>query len=188
MNVLISFIIGICTWSLCEYMLHRFVGHSKQLVHGFTKEHRSHHSNGEHFMPVSQKIQTSVSVLIPIFIISIIVMGKPMGLGFSLGFTLFFCVYEYMHKRAHNHPPRNAYERWIYKHHFYHHYSAPNKNYGFTSSIWDIIFGTREHTDVIRVPNRKAMSWLIHPHTLDIRPEFAKDYTLRSPRRRAHNE
>ena len=187
MTIPISFLFGACTWSLCEYMLHRFVGHSKKLIHGFTKEHRSHHIDGEYFMPILQKIQASCSVLIPLFVISTIVLGQPVGMGFSTGFALFFALYEYMHKRAHTHPPRNAYERWIYKHHFYHHFGAPNKNFGFTSSIWDRIFRTHVRTDVIRIPSRKAMCWLMHPHTLDVRPEFAQDYTLRSPKKRAQN-
>ena len=188
MTLLISFLIGAITWSLCEYALHRFVGHNKKLIHGFTKEHRSHHINGEYFMPLLKKVRTSCSVLIPLFVVSVLAMGQTVGIGFSAGFALFFCVYEYMHKRAHTHPPRNAYERWIYKHHFYHHFGAPNKNFGFTSSIWDVVFGTHSQTDVILVPSKKTMCWLVHPQTLQIRPEFTQDYKIRPQRKRAQNE
>mgnify|MGYP001297826016 CR=1 FL=1 len=187
MITLFSFFVGVCTWSLCEYILHRFVGHHKQLIHGFTKEHRSHHIDGEYFMPIFQKIRTSCSVLIPLVVISIIILGQPIGIGFSTGFAFFFGVYEYMHKRAHTHPPRNAYERWIYKHHFYHHFGAPNKNFGFTSSIWDVIFRTHTTTDIILIPSKKAMKWLLHPQTSQVREEFAHDYKIRIPRKKVQS-
>ena len=187
MTILFSFFAGVIAWSLCEYILHRFVGHHKKIIHGFTKEHRSHHIDGEYFMPILQKIRTSCSVLIPLCIISIIALGQPVGIGFSSGFAFFYFVYEYMHKRAHTHPPRNAYERWIYKHHFYHHFGAPSKNFGFTSSVWDVVFGTHTTTDVILVPSKKAMGWLIDPQTLRVREEFAHDYRIRVPRKKVQN-
>ena len=35
--------IGAFAWTFCEYILHRFVGHSKSQFGSFTKEHRDHH-------------------------------------------------------------------------------------------------------------------------------------------------
>jgi hypothetical protein len=46
-----------------------------------------------------------------------------------------------------------------------------------TISLWDHVFRTDEDPDVVRVPRRLAMPWLLDEHG-EVRPEFAADYEL----------
>ena len=188
MTIFISFIFGAIAWSLCEYLLHRYVGHSKKVIGGFTKEHRSHHIDGNHFMPLRKKIRMSLRLLIPLSVLTTFIMGDHIGVGFSSGFFLFFIAYEVLHKRAHTHPPMNGYGRWVRKHHFFHHFAAPHKNFGVTSPLWDLVFGTYTPVGCIRLPAKKAMSWLLDPQTQDVFSIYAQDYQIRvrrKPRKRA---
>ena len=179
----LSFFTGATTWSLCEYVLHRFVGHSKKRLGGFTTEHRSHHIDGNHFMPLRKKIRISCTVLLPLFVVSMLILGHSMGTGFSFGFAAFFFVYECVHKRAHSHPPKNAYGRWLRRHHFFHHFAAPHKNFGVTSPIWDVVFRTYVPAGMIRLPASKAMPWLIDTKSNQVYPEFSQDYQLKVRRK-----
>ncbi|MEL6180069.1 MAG: sterol desaturase family protein, partial [Myxococcota bacterium] len=109
------------------------------------------------------------------------------GIAFTLGFLLSYVGYEVLHRRVHTHPPVGPYGRWARKHHFYHHFSRPNLNHGVTSPIWDVVFGTLETPEMVRVPAKKAMSWLLDPETGDVAEAYAADYVLvrRGDKRRA---
>ena len=179
MTLIYFFVVGALSWTLCEYLLHRFVGHSKKSQRGFAQEHRAHHSAGDYFMPHLKKIRISLQVLIPLAIISIFICGGEQGSGFALGFALFFMIYEVLHKRAHTHAPRTFYGRWLRRHHFYHHFSAPRKNFGVTTPIWDLVFRTYSSVGMIRLPAKKAMCWLVDSQTQEVLPEFASDYQIR---------
>jgi sterol desaturase/sphingolipid hydroxylase (fatty acid hydroxylase superfamily) len=183
MTFTLAFIIGIIGWTLCEYVLHRYVGHSKKAIGGFTREHLSHHSAGDYFMPHLKKIRVSLQMLIPLAIISIFIFGGEQGSGFALGFALFFMVYEVLHKRAHTHAPRTSYGRWLRRHHFYHHFSAPRKNFGVTTPLWDVVFRSYSSVGMIRLPAKKAMCWLVDPQTQEVLPQFSADYQIRSAKR-----
>ena len=180
MIILSFFLLGCTTWTLSEYVLHRFIGHRKKGAHGFTKEHRAHHVDGNHFMPLYKKIVISAKVILPLTFISIFFMHLLPGISFSIGFTSCFVLYEFLHKRAHTHAPQTHYGRWLRKHHFYHHFGAPNKNFGVTTPIWDIVFQTYTTTQIVRLPSKKAMTWLINNENGEIHPCFREDYQLRT--------
>lgn len=181
LNHLISFMIGAVMWTLFEYVLHRFVGHSKSRLGSFTQEHRDHHREGDYFMPLLKKIRISCQVISTLAIISSLILSLSSGLAFTAGFSVFFICYEFLHKRAHTHPPRNSYGRWLRRHHFSHHFSAPRKNFGVTTPLWDLVFGTYESFDCIKLPAKKAMVWLIDEDTKEILPHFSNDYQYRHP-------
>ena len=180
MTLIYSFVVGALSWTLCEYLLHRFIGHSKKSQRGFAQEHRAHHSAGDYFMPLLKKLRVSLQVLAPLTLVSIYLLGSAAGSGFALGFTVFFLIYEIVHKRAHTHPPQNSYGRWLRRHHFFHHFSAPRKNFGVTTPLWDWVFRTYTPAGLIRLPAKKAMVWLIDPQTDEVLPQFASDYQIRS--------
>ena len=179
-----SFLLGILTWSLFEYLLHRYIGHSKKVINGFSQEHRSHHVDGNYFMRLPKKVRVSLQVIVPLTLISIYCF-QILGLCFALGFTTFFIAYEILHKRCHTHPPKTAYGHWMRKHHFFHHFGAPKKNFGVTSPLWDLIFRSYTPVSLIRLPRKKAMTWLLDPQTQEILPQFSDDYKLRTPHRKS---
>ena len=132
-------------------------------------------------MPLSKKVLITLTVTSSLALISSFVLNMSLGLSFTAGFTLFFINYEIHHKRAHSHAPLNAYGRWLRRHHFSHHFAAPRQNFGVTTPLWDLIFGTYTVIPTIRIPAKKAMIWLIDQETREILPQYASDYQYRTP-------
>ena len=181
MTYLISFFIGATAWTLCEYILHRFIGHSKSRLGSFTQEHRDHHREGDYFMPILKKIRISIQVIGSLALITSLLINLGSGLAFTAGFASLFLAYEVLHKRAHTHAPLNAYGHWLRQHHFSHHFVAPRKNFGVTTPLWDLVFGTYESFESVRLPAKKAMVWLIDHNTKEILPQFSEHYQYRRP-------
>ena len=181
MTYLIAFVVGALIWTLCEYVLHRFIGHSKSRLGSFTQEHRDHHREGDYFMPILKKIRISLQVIGALALISSLTITLSSGLAFTAGFATFFIAYEVLHKRAHTHAPINRYGCWLRRHHFSHHFSAPRKNFGVTTPLWDLIFGTYKSFDSVKLPAKKAMTWLVDQETKEILPQFSTYYQYRRP-------
>ena len=51
------------------------------------------------------------------------------------------------------------------------------RNHGVSIPLWDIVFGTLDRPERVRVPRRLAMPWLVDEQG-EVRPEFADDYEL----------
>ena len=179
LNFLLFFLAGAFTWTILEYFLHRYLGHWKQGKNDFTKEHLRHHRETYYFAPAYKKAIAALFVLGACTLLLRFLMGWVEGFTFSLGLSLMYVVYEILHKRAHTHAPIGAYGRWLRKHHFYHHFKDPKMNHGVTSPIWDIVFGTNVNPDVVRVPKKLALKWLLDPITGELLPKFNHDYQLR---------
>lgn len=91
----------------------------------------------------------------------------------------FYGVYELMHRRDHTHAGFTAYGRWLRRHHFRHHLVDARTNFGVTSPIWDVVFGTYRAPEQIAVPAKLVMPWLLDPATGAVRAEHADAFVLR---------
>jgi hypothetical protein len=167
-------------WWFFEYVLHRFVFHEMRGVGIGSREHLEHHVHaGWRMDPLIVVVWIGVAAagfgwgrLFGVMSGSSIV-GWAVGLGWALGYYF----YEYEHWRAHKRAPRNSWERWVRKSHFHHHFGHPRHNQGVTLPLWDIVFRTRDQPDVVAVPRRLAMPWLLDDDG-ELRPEYADDYVL----------
>ncbi|MEC7987819.1 MAG: sterol desaturase family protein [Myxococcota bacterium] len=171
--------IGMILWTLAEYWLHRGLGHKKNKKNPFTVEHLQHHRDTNYFAKTSKKIWIATAVLgISTPLLSLF---SSWFIGFytALGFTVMYLIYEILHRRAHTHPPFGFYGRWLRKHHFHHHFKNPRVNHGVTSPIWDLVFGTLEIPDRVRVPRKMILAWMVDHQTGGIRKELQVDYELR---------
>jgi sterol desaturase/sphingolipid hydroxylase (fatty acid hydroxylase superfamily) len=90
-----------------------------------------------------------------------------------------YLAYEWVHRRAHTHRGVGAYGRFLRRHHFHHHFGNPRVNHGVTSPVWDVVLGTFETPERIRVPEKLCMRWLVDPHTGDVFADLARFYELR---------
>lgn len=188
MNTLAYFSAGAATWSLMEYSLHRFVGHEKKgsgdFAKKFLEEHIHHHAEKDYFSPNEEKIKASVPVVAGAAAVASLLFGPRRGLAYAAGLTGGYAGYEALHRSLHVSEPKNAYARWARKNHFSHHFSNPKANHGVTSPVWDMVFGTHEKIDQVRVPERHAMDWLLDEKG-EIKPQFAADYALKNRRKKA---
>ncbi|MFT5432111.1 MAG: sterol desaturase/sphingolipid hydroxylase (fatty acid hydroxylase superfamily) [Myxococcota bacterium] len=181
--VLMGLLLGVFAWSFAEYALHNWVGHLGKGKNHFSREHLQHHAKGDYFAPAVQKALAAIvtaSLVLPLAALSVGWLG---GASFTVGLVGMYLVYERLHYRSHFAPPRTAYGRWVRKNHFAHHFTAPKKNHGVTSPLWDYVFGTHQAEDVVRVPEKLALVWLVDPETGDAREEFGADYRITRTRR-----
>lgn len=203
MTLLPAFALGAFTWSVAEYLIHRFVGHGPRreppstlwgrlrpagLAGAFNDEHLRHHADAAYFAPTSQKIVAATVVGAVAVLLGTAVAGASRGAAFAGGLVLTYAAYEVLHRRIHTHGPRGRYGRWLRRHHLHHHYKTPRMNHGVTSSLWDVLLGTHAAPadgERLRVPQHLVPPWMLD-ESGEVRPEVAADYeVVRRPRRAA---
>lgn len=182
-TLLSAALLGGLTWTLLEYAIHRWAGH-RWRRNVFGREHTRHHAEGNYFAPAWKKGLSAVAVFALAAPLAVRVAGAGPGGAWALGLVATYLAYEWLHLRAHTHPPRTAYGRWYRRHHFWHHFGDPRINHGVTTALWDRVFGTARPPALIRVPERLCMPWLLGPDG-DVWPQFQQDYALRRARRPA---
>ncbi len=138
------FLSGTLFWSFFEYLMHRYLFHmvadsprARKFVYTMHGVHHEYPRDKERlFMPPVPSI--IVSSLI--FLIMYGIMGWN-ALSFFPGFVFGYIVYGSMHFAIHAYaPPR--FMKALWRNHHLHHYKAPEKGFGVSSVLWDIVFGT----------------------------------------------
>ncbi len=176
--MLVAALLGSLTWTLLEYVIHRFLGHEPKLrPNPFATEHIRHHSEGDYFAPTWKKGLAALGATALLSGPAVWLAGAPLGLSFVAGLIAFYGVYEVLHRREHTHAGFGWYGRWSRRHHFAHHYSDARFNHGVTTPLWDLVFRTYRPVHTIRVPAKFVMPWLKDPATGQVRPEFAQTFT-----------
>ncbi|ESR62106.1 hypothetical protein CICLE_v10016504mg [Citrus x clementina] len=138
--------LGIITWTLLEYFLHRYLFHIKTksywgntfhyLIHGC---HHKHPMDGLRlvFPPagaalVSLALWNLIDVLTKPFI-------TPALYG---GILLGYVMYDVTHYYTHHGKPSKGIILRLKRFHMNHHFRIRDKGFGISSSLWDIVFGT----------------------------------------------
>jgi sterol desaturase/sphingolipid hydroxylase (fatty acid hydroxylase superfamily) len=176
LSLSLFFFAGAIAWSLTEYGLHRGYGHRKTRLR-FSKEHLAHHKNTDSFAPTSHKVQAAVAVSVVLAPVATCLLGWIGGAAFTVGFVLAYVSYELIHRRMHTHAPGSAYTRLMWRHHFHHHLADPSSNHGVTTPVWDVVFGTYQPVQRVRVPQRKAMGWLCDGSGV-VKSRFEEEYVV----------
>ena len=143
--IIATLIAGIASWTLMEYLLHRFLGHTprKYLVRTrFYKEHSKHHYIKNYFAKTLDKVLTLLAIGPLSYFIAQNIVSPLYATVFTLGFVGMYCCYEIVHRRMHVVPPPHSYAAKMRAHHFYHHDIDESMNHGVTVAIWDRVFGT----------------------------------------------
>ena len=167
---------GIIFWTFLEYALHRFLGHEHKGKNLFKKEHLRHHIEGDYFASPWKKGLTALIVLGIITALLSPVAGILNAFVFSFGLMGMYGVYELIHTRAHTVAPKNRYAHWQRKRHFYHHFKNARMNHGVTTPFWDMVFRTNVRPEVIRVPRKMPLKWLIDEESGEIRLQFRGEW------------
>lgn len=172
-------IAGVLTWTLLEYLIHRWMGHDRRFKKTpFGVEHVRHHIEGDYFAPTWKKLIVAAVVTLVVGVPATAVAGGA-GIAYVGGLVGFYGCYEWLHRREHTHAGIGPYGRWARRHHFHHHFVDGRTNHGVTSPIWDFVFGTYRRPAKIAVPRKLCMTWLLDPDTGTIRAAHAGTYSLR---------
>jgi sterol desaturase/sphingolipid hydroxylase (fatty acid hydroxylase superfamily) len=138
-------LLGVLTWTLFEYAMHRFIFHLKPTsAFGRTLiflAHGNHHAApGDRYRNIMPPL-VSVTVSGLIWLACWLLIG-PIGSVFYLGFGIGYVVYDAIHYACHQLPMRGPVLRQLRRHHIRHHHARQEGNYAITATFWDRVFRT----------------------------------------------
>lgn len=164
LKLLVAVISGALSWTLAEYMLHRFFGHElrgyfrKTIFH---KEHTKHHHKRNYFASTRDKFFTTLAVGPLVFSLSFLITNGVLAGLFTASFLGMYFIYELIHRRLHEAAPTHAFAAQMRAHHLYHHFVDETMNHGVTTAFWDRIFGTYRKACELPVPHRYKLDWMV---------------------------
>lgn len=144
-QVLLTFLIGLITFSWVEYMAHRFLFHmvtdtalKKDIQYKF---HGVHHEYPKDKMRLAMPPLVSIVLCALLFGLFKLLMGNY-TFGFLPGFLVGYAAYLGVHYAVHAFRPPSNFLRILWVHHGIHHYKRCDKAFGVSSPLWDYIYRT----------------------------------------------
>lgn len=139
-------ILGLFTWTLTEYCLHRFVFHyparsrlGKWFVYLF---HGNHHDDPQDKTRLVMPPAGAIPIMAALFFLFGLVIPAPWIEPFGAFFIVCYLIYDYIHYATHHFPMKNPVAKYLRRYHLKHHFSGESGRYGVSSPLWDIVFGT----------------------------------------------
>ena len=145
LTVFIFFVVGVLTWTLLEYVIHRYVFHYApktrlgKLLHFIM--HGVHHDYPNDATRLVMPPIISVPLAIIFYVVFIFTLGRfaPAALaGFGFGYVC----YDSIHYATHHFAMKRGIWRWLKQYHLRHHYQDDHAGYGVSSPLWDYVFKT----------------------------------------------
>jgi len=148
----VAFVLGVFVWTFTEYTVHRFLFHyepsTPEMQRIFFLFHGVHHAQPQCktrlVMPPIVSIPMALIFFGLFYVVLVLLLGAsawlaPMFAGFIVGYL----IYDLTHYATHHLPMRSGVLKYLKRYHMQHHYKTPDKRYGVSSPLWDIIFGTK---------------------------------------------
>jgi len=149
-TILVVFVAAMLSWTLFEYIIHRFLFHfeaksawGKRLVYIFHENHHEYPRDKMRlFMPPVPSMLLA-SLVFSIFCFFSWLFSGTIGyaLIYFAGFISGYLIYVSMHYAIHAYAPPK-YLKKLWRNHHLHHYKYPDKGFGVSSVLWDKLFGT----------------------------------------------
>lgn len=142
---LLIFLGGFLTFTLVEYLIHRYTFHME--VDTPQRErlqyvlHGAHHDFPKDKTRLAMPPIVSIALATAFFAIYRLLLGD-IGIPFTAGFVAGYASYLCVHYSVHAFPPPKNFLRHLWIHHALHHYQQPHSAYGVSSPLWDIVFRT----------------------------------------------
>jgi sterol desaturase/sphingolipid hydroxylase (fatty acid hydroxylase superfamily) len=146
LTVMALFIAGFVTWTLAEYVLHRYMFHWVNdtpwgrrihfVLHGV--HHDYPNDKDRLVMPLGASLPMGLVFYVMFFALFGIVTAEPIFAGFVVGYLF----YDGSHYAIHHFKMKSALGRWIKRHHMLHHHVDNDGGFGVSTPIWDYVFQT----------------------------------------------
>ncbi len=139
------FLAGLLSFTLFEYVAHRFLYH----MHGHSEDKDSvqYKLHGIHHEYPKDRTRLALPPWITVAVFTLILWGLhsvfgdgflALFSGFLMGYALYLLVHYSVHAFA---PPKNVFKvLWV--NHALHHYKDEHSAFGVSSPLWDYVFGT----------------------------------------------
>lgn len=133
---------GLASWTLIEYLLHRFVLHGVAPFRGWHEEH--------HERPVAlicaPTIMSATLIVVLVFLPALELFGLTRACAFTLGVLMGYLTYSVTHHAVHHWRADTAWLKQRKRWHAMHHHVERPVCYGVTTAFWDHVFGSLGHT------------------------------------------
>jgi sterol desaturase/sphingolipid hydroxylase (fatty acid hydroxylase superfamily) len=162
------FLGGLAIWTLTEYLVHRFVFHVDdatmeevtrivasvepgQPVFPALKTLKQRHyfiAHGVHhdFPNDSKRLVMPPVISVPLAVVFYFlfrwIFGPVAAPAVLAGMVVGYLIYDTTHYAVHHWRLHGRVTLYLKKHHYRHHYQDPDKDYGVSSPLWDIVFRT----------------------------------------------
>jgi sterol desaturase/sphingolipid hydroxylase (fatty acid hydroxylase superfamily) len=131
--------LGLGSWTVIEYLLHRFVLHG---VAPFKNWHEEHHRRPRALICAPTLLSASL-VLVLVFLPSLALAGIWHACALTLGLITGYLLYAVTHHATHHWPAKSAWlkqrKRW---HALHHHHAGQLAGFGVSTAFWDHVFGS----------------------------------------------
>jgi sterol desaturase/sphingolipid hydroxylase (fatty acid hydroxylase superfamily) len=139
------FVGGLLTFTLAEYLMHRYLYHHEPSTEKGRKfiytVHGVHHEFPKDKDRLAMPPLLAVVLIVILFSLFYLIMGEAVY-GFLPGFILGYSLYLFVHYAVHAYAPPKNFLKVLWVNHGIHHYKEPDRAYGVSSPLWDVIFGT----------------------------------------------
>ncbi|MBA4191926.1 MAG: hypothetical protein C0467_28435 [Planctomycetaceae bacterium] len=136
-TIITFFLAGLAVGTLVEYLLHRFLLHSR-LRHRIIRRHKMHHKTHVRHSIVSEFLGFFPGV-VPFLWVGF-AHNTSAGVAFVVGELVYVLAVAVAHKWSHEAPHRLFWMNPVV--HDLHHDGRSRWNYGVVTSFWDRVFGT----------------------------------------------
>jgi sterol desaturase/sphingolipid hydroxylase (fatty acid hydroxylase superfamily) len=147
-TIVTLFFSGLFVWTFTEYTLHRYVFHFEPKSEWGKRMAFMMHGVHHDYPNDTKRLVMVPTVSIPLaslfYVIFWLALGTDYVAPFFAGFMFGYICYDEIHYATHHAPLKGGVFQWLKHHHVLHHYKDPEKGYGVSSPIWDVVFGTLE--------------------------------------------
>ena len=146
LQILMWLALGLVTWTIVEYLLHRFVFHYHPTSEFGKKIHFIFHGIHHDYPRDRLRLVMPPSVSIPLatlfFLLFRTFIPMPQLYIFFGAFLTGYLIYDMFHYAIHHLEVKGKLWNVLKTHHLKHHCNDPNKGFGVSSPLWDVIVGS----------------------------------------------
>jgi sterol desaturase/sphingolipid hydroxylase (fatty acid hydroxylase superfamily) len=151
-QIILGILLGVFLWTLTEYAVHRFIFHFKPRTDWQEKViflfHENHHVQPQLktrlVMPPAASIPMAIIFFALFYLVFAVILGIPEWIAPTFaGFIAGYLFYDMTHYATHHFPMRRGVWKYLKRYHMQHHYKTPNRRFGVSSPLWDVVFGTK---------------------------------------------
>lgn len=140
------FIVGIISWTLFEYVLHRWIFHyvpkAKWALRLHFIFHGVHHDYPNDVKRLVMPLSVSIPLALGVYFALRAFMPPVYLYPFFSAFVLGYVFYDTVHYALHHFNFKGEVWKKIKKHHMLHHYSDSTKGFGVSSELWDKVLNS----------------------------------------------
>ena len=159
---------GLGTWTAVEYILHRFLFHAPDHIMAETHRiiaqlhpgepaidalpgwrhivyfvmHGVHHEYPSDSSRLVMPPTVSVPAALLFYMVFHLVLGAELAPALFAGFLVGYLAYDTLHYTVHHRQLPTTVGRYTKRRHLRHHFVDPDRDYGVSSPVWDVVCGT----------------------------------------------